>query len=265
VAPVYFGGRPVDVAGFQALCERHDVHLVEDAAHAVGAVADGRRIGGSGHPRALSCFSFYPNKNLASAEGGAIALADDATADRLRTLRLHGLDNDAWKRYRTDAYRPSLAVNAGFKANWTDLQAAIALGQLTKLEGFLAVREYLAARYDELLAGAEGVMPVDRGVPSATWRHALHLYQVAIAGPAGSRDAVLRTLREQQIGAAVHYLAAPLHPVYANRFRIQDLPAADWASDALLTLPLHPHLSDDDVERVGAALRLAAATPVRAH
>src|SRR5207253_1502364 len=135
----------------------------EDAAHATGAVAHGRRIGGSRHAKALSVFSFYPNKNLSSAEGGAITLSDTALADRLRRLRLHGLDVDAWKRYKDEHYQPSLAVEPGFKYNWTDLQAAIALGQLEKLEGFLATREYLAERYDELLEGLDGVHPIARG------------------------------------------------------------------------------------------------------
>jgi len=251
VLPVHFGGRPLDVVAYERLADEHGVWIVEDAAHAVGAVAAGARIGGRGHPRVLSVFSFYPNKNVASAEGGALALADGELAERLRRLRLHGLDVDAWKRYRTERYRPSLATEAGFKYNWTDVQAAIALGQLQKLEGFLATREYLAEVYDGLLSDVPSVRVLDRGVSGLDYRHALHLYQVAVELPPPARDRVVARLLDQRIGAAVHYIGLNHHPAYRTDERF---PASDWASDALLTLPLHPQLDDADLGRVAEAL-----------
>ena len=254
IMPVHFGGRPLDSPAFAALADKHDLWIVEDAAHAIGAVAAGRRVGGLRHPRVLSVFSFYPNKNLASAEGGAVALEDDALADRVRTLRLHGLDVDAWKRYTENRYIPSLAVAPGFKYNWTDLQAAIALGQLAKLEGALAVREHLASAYDERLADIEGIRLLDRGPSGLYWRHALHLYQVAVDGAPPRRDAVVGRLRERGIGAAVHYIGVNHHPQYRSETRY---PASDWATSSLLTLPLHLHLSLSDVERVVAELAAA--------
>jgi len=251
VLPVHFGGRPLDVVAYERIAEEHGVWIVEDAAHAIGAIAAGARVGGRRHPRVISVFSFYPNKNLASAEGGAIALADDEIAERLRQLRLHGLDVDAWKRYRTGRYRPSLALEAGFKYNWTDLQAAIALGQLEKLEGFLAIREYLADVYDRLLDELPAVRVVDRGPPSLDCRHALHLYQVAIELPPPARDQIVASLLEQGIGAAVHYVGLNHHPAYRTDERF---PASDWASGALVTLPLHPRLDDTDLARVTETL-----------
>ena len=256
--PVHFGGLPVDLDGFRALSDELGAWLVEDAAHAIGAVEGGRRVGGSGHARSLSCFSFYPNKNLASAEGGAIQLADGALAARLRELRLHGLRGDAWDRYRTDTYRPSLAVDAGFKYNWTDLQASIGLCQLEKLEGFLAVREHVADRYDELLGDLPGVRVRPRPRPSLATRHALHLYQVELEGPAGVRDRVLNRLLADGIGAAVHYIGVHRHPYYRGRLG-DAFPVADWASEALLTLPLHLHLDEADLRRVRDALARALA------
>jgi dTDP-4-amino-4,6-dideoxygalactose transaminase len=258
--PVHFAGLPVDLDGFRALADEHGLWLIEDAAHAIGAVGAGQRIGGSGHARSLSCFSFYPNKNLASAEGGAIALADPELDARLRTLRLHGLSGDAWDRYRTDRYQPALAVAAGFKYNWTDLQAAVGLCQLDKLEGFLATREWQAARYDELLAGVPGVTVRPRPAPSLSTRHALHLYQVEVEG----RDATLTRMLEDGIGAAVHYIAVHRHPHYRGRLG-GPFPVAEWASDALLTLPLHPHLADADLRRVRDTLArtVSQATPGR--
>jgi dTDP-4-amino-4,6-dideoxygalactose transaminase len=247
VLPVHFGGRPLDVPGFQRLADERAVWLVEDAAHAVGAVAAGERIGGSGHPKTMTVFSFYPNKNLASAEGGAVTLADDTLADRLRRLRLHGLDVDAWKRYREPRFVPSLAHEVGFKYNWTDLQAAIALGQLEKLEGFLAVREYLAELYDELLEGVDGVRALDRGRSDLWWRHALHLYQIEIQRRPACRDEVVQLLQSRGIGAAVHYIGLNHHPSYRTE---RAFPVSDWASETLVTLPLHPHLHGGDLERV---------------
>jgi dTDP-4-amino-4,6-dideoxygalactose transaminase len=251
IIPVHFGGRPVDSSEYGRLAEEHGIWIIEDAAHAIGAVAAGRRVGGLGHRRVLSVFSFYPNKNLASAEGGAIAVADDELAGRLRMLRLHGLDTDAWRRYRDDDYMPSVALEQGFKYNWTDLQAAIALGQLEKLEGALAVREHLAARYDELIAPLPDIHPVARGPGGLSWRHALHLYQVAVDGDAGRRDAVVARLRRRGIGAAVHYVGVNHHAAYRTD---QRFPASDWASTALITLPLHLHLGERDLERVVAEL-----------
>jgi dTDP-4-amino-4,6-dideoxygalactose transaminase len=258
VVPVHFAGRPLDLAGLHALADAHDLWIVEDAAHAIGAVAGGRRVGGSRHPRSLCCFSFYPNKNLASAEGGAICLADPALAARLRDLRLHGLSSDAWDRYRTDEYRPSLAVAGGYKSNWTDLQAAIALPQLEKLEGFLAVREHLAETYDTLLAGVPGVARVARPAASLAERHALHLYQVVIEAGAPARDRVVQRLLDRGIGAAVHYIAVHKHPHYAGRLG-GPFPVADRASEHLLTLPLHLRLGVADVRRVARELAAAVA------
>ncbi len=251
IMPVHFGGRPLDSRGFHDLAERHDVWIVEDAAHAIGAIAHGRRVGGSGQSRTLAVFSFYPNKNLSSAEGGAITTFDPELADRLRRLRLHGLDSDAWARYRTAGYRPSLAREAGFKYNWTDLQAAIGLAQLEKLEGFLAAREYLAERYDELIRDVDDVEPVDRGPSGLEWRHALHLYQVAVAGSPPRRDEVIAHLQRDGIGAAVHYIGVNHHPTYRSS---ETYPVSDWASDALITLPLHLHLGETELERVVASL-----------
>ena len=253
VMPVHFGGRPLDLAGFHGVIERHDLWLIEDAAHAVGGVAAGARVGGSRHPRSLACFSFYPNKNLATAEGGAIAGPAGEVMDRLRQLRLHGLDSDAWDRFRTTKFRLALATAPGFKANMTDLQAAIALPQLAKLEGFLATREHLAARYDELLAEADLVRPVARPRATLHERHALHLYQVQLA-PGLDRDAIVAALQARSIGVAVHYIGVNLHPYYAPKHP-EVLPHSDAASHNLISLPLHPGLAEDDLRTVVTALQ----------
>jgi dTDP-4-amino-4,6-dideoxygalactose transaminase len=255
IVPVHFGGRPVDLPALQRVADEHDLWVIEDSAHALGAMVDGVRIGGWPSERHVACFSFYPNKNVASAEGGAISTANETIARRIGDLRFHGMDSDAWNRSKREGYRPSLAHAAGFKNNWTDVQAAIALPQLEKLEGFLAIREYFADQYDEAFRGT-GIEPVDRGRRSLMQRHGLHLYQVVVPGPPGTRDAVLEQMKEAGIGAAVHYIGVNQHPFYRDRVT-SSVPNSDWASDALLTLPSHPSLDEDQVARVVTTLRAA--------
>jgi dTDP-4-amino-4,6-dideoxygalactose transaminase len=247
VIPVSFGGRPLDVDGYVQLLEDTDLWVIEDAAHSIGAVADGRMVGADRHPRYITCFSFYPNKNLASAEGGAITTSDDGLAHRLSSIRLHGLDADAWARYRVDTFQPSLAVDCGFKYNWTDLQAALALPQLERLEGFMATREVLAAAYDELIEAVADARPVARPAPSLSSRHALHLYQVRV--PGHLRDLVVEDMRTHGLGAAVHYIGVNLHPRF-TRLAEGPLPNSDAASHELISLPLHPGLHLEHLERV---------------
>ncbi len=258
VMPVSFGGRPLDLAGFLELADRRDLFIVEDAAHAIGAVADGMPVGASRHPRLITCFSFYPNKNLASAEGGALCLADGEVAERLHALRLHGLNADAWDRYRARGFHPTLALTAGRKANWTDLQAAIALPQLAKLEGFLAAREWLAGLYDERLADVDGVTVVARPAPGLGQRHALHLYQVRV--DADRRDSTVDGLRQEGIGVAVHYPAIHQHPCYRHLDH-QALEQADLAGRELISLPLHPGMSERQADRVVQRLAQAVSSP----
>jgi dTDP-4-amino-4,6-dideoxygalactose transaminase len=249
VMPVHFGGRPLDVAGFLELADAEDIWLIEDAAHAIGTIEHGRQVGAGTHRRKMSCFSFYPNKNLATAEGGAIALADERVARRLRTLRLHGLEGDAWDRYQVATYQPALATAPGFKYNMTDLQAAIARVQLGKLEGFIAVRQFLAAEYDRQLALVDGVRPIARQPAGLRERHALHLYQVWL-DDRYDRDAIVGELRSRGIGAAVHYIGVNQHPYYRERFAHGSFPASDRASRQVVSLPLHPGMSAADVARV---------------
>jgi dTDP-4-amino-4,6-dideoxygalactose transaminase len=256
IMPVHFGGRPIDVSGFSRLAESENLWLIEDAAHAIGAIANGEHVGGGEHPGRLSCFSFYPNKNLATAEGGAVSLADAEVARRLRSLRLHGLDGDAWDRYRVATYQPALATAPGFKYNMTDVQAAIARVQLGKLEGFIAVREFLAEEFDRRIAVFDRVRPIARPPAGLMQRHGLHLYQVALDDGL-DRDAIVGRLRSRGIGAAVHYIGINQHPYYRARFATSAFPSSDWASRQIISLPLHPVMCAEDVERVVAELARA--------
>jgi len=253
--PVHFGGLPCDLAELWALAGRHDLRIVEDAAHAVGAEYAGRRIGGHGH---LAAFSFYPNKNMTTIEGGMVTTDDAAAADDLRLQRMHGLSNDAWRRYTCQELIVSQVVRSGFKYNMTDVQAELGLSQLGRLDGFLAVRRAQAERYDRELAGLP-LQPQRRPPAASGHLHALHLYVVLVELERlrVDRDTVVRALRAENIGVGVHYQAIHQHPYFARElaYRPGDLPGAERAAARTLTLPLGPSMTDADQDLVLAALR----------
>ncbi|MGH3049648.1 MAG: DegT/DnrJ/EryC1/StrS family aminotransferase [Gaiellaceae bacterium] len=254
ILPVHFGGHPADLDAFRALAGEHRLALVEDAAHAVGARYGGEPIGARGIP----VFSFYANKNITTAEGGMITCEDAELADRLGVLRLHGLSRDAWKRFGSKKVVYSDAVDLGFKYNLTDLQAALGLVQLRRLDEFMDVRRRICAVYDEELAGVPGLR-----TPPRPWtddlRHAHHLYIVEVdPGEFGcDREDLLEGLRAENIGAGIHYRAAHTHPYYRRTLGLPvgALPEAERLSERVLSLPLSATMAEEDAARVALAVR----------
>jgi dTDP-4-amino-4,6-dideoxygalactose transaminase len=254
ILPVHFGGLACDMAGLRAVAEEIGAVIIEDAAHAVGTLHEGRPIGASG----TACFSFYPNKNITTGEGGMVTTDDADLAERLHVLRLHGLSRDAWERFRSKRVVFSDAIALGFKYNLTDMQAAMGLVQLRKLEGFMAVRRELAAVYDRELADIDGLRAQVRPWTD-TEQHAHHLFVVQV-DPSSfgiDRDHLLAALREENIGAGVHYRAVHLHPYYRDALGLtaEDLPVASKLSTRVLSLPLSAAMTEDDVVRVCDAVR----------
>jgi dTDP-4-amino-4,6-dideoxygalactose transaminase len=264
IMPVHFGGLPVEMDEIAALAAAHDLVVVDDAAHAVAAEYDGKLIGSFD---SYACFSFYPNKNLTTGEGGMVTLVDDEVAERIRMLRLHGLSTDAWRRYATKSFLPSELHALGFKYNLTDLQAALGIHQLAKLPGFQRRREQLAAHYDDRLSALPGVTLQPRQLPGHQVRHALHLYLLLLDPDAFEvgRDDVVAALRAENIGAAIHYRALHLEPYFVELFghAPEAFPAAYDASRRVLTLPLSPGMSDDDAEDVIVAVERVLARYAR--
>jgi perosamine synthetase len=239
-----------DAAPVPALADAAGLGLdtvVEDAAHALGTTLGGRSVGTLSRATA---FSFYATKNLPIGEGGMVTTDDDALADTLRRTRLHGMSRDAWRRYLPGGgWRYDVDI-AGLKANMTDLQAAIGRGQLTAFPAWQARRAEIAARYDERLTGLPGLALPHR---SASGGHAWHIYAVRVLdGAAVPRDEVAGRLAEWGVGTSVHF--TPLHHLsYVSSLTglgPGDLPGADRLAGRLLSLPLHPWLSDGDVDRV---------------
>jgi dTDP-4-amino-4,6-dideoxygalactose transaminase len=263
IMPVHLAGRPLDMERLNALRDRHGLTVVEDAAHALGAEWNGRRIGGHGN---LAAYSFYVTKNITTSEGGALATEDPEVAAEVERLALHGLSLGAWQRFSDAGFRHYEVVEPGYKFNMTDMQASLGLHQLPRLDGWIDRRAELWERYDELLAG----LPLDLpSPPSAEMRHARHLYSVRVqaSAPRG-RDELLDFLHRRRIGAGVHYRGVHLHPYYRDRYGIDPatLPVATEISHRTLSLPLSPRVSEKDQDDVVDALHEALAPdPASGH
>lgn len=247
VIVVHYGGYGIDIKALRKVLPAH-VPIIEDAAHALGArYPENSKVGSSGNS---VCFSFYANKNLSTADGGAIALADPEKADHLRSLRMSGMASHAWSRY----IKPSTTamgglIELGYKMNFTDLQAAIGRVQLARLDTMAAHRFRLAQHYQERFKAHEGTVEFQQGAFSES--HARHLL-VGIFDPVAtgmSRDALLLALRQRNIGASIHY--APLHnmPLYAH-CRTGELPITEKLAEQILTLPISAKMTLDDVDYV---------------
>jgi dTDP-4-amino-4,6-dideoxygalactose transaminase len=249
--PVHLGGRPVDMDRVAQLRDRHDLVVIEDAAHAIGAEWRGRRIGAAGN---LTSYSFHATKNMTTFEGGALVTRDADEADRVGHLALHGVSRSAWDRHgavKQDRYD---VLEPGFKYGMHDVAAAVGIHQLARLDGWIARRDELARGYDELLAD----LPLEREPPPPDHtRHARHLYMVRVRPDALlDRDDIVEGLRERNIGSTVHFQAIHLFTYYRERFGLaaEALPASlDWSRRSI-TLPLHPAMTAEDQLDVASAL-----------
>jgi dTDP-4-amino-4,6-dideoxygalactose transaminase len=255
VVGVHFAGRPFNIEAVRNELGP-SIPIIEDAAHAIGGrMRGGSMIGSSGN---AVVFSFYANKNLTTGEGGMILTNDASLAERTSIMRLHGLSNDAWQRFSARQLKRSLAILPGYKYNSTDLNAALGLVQLTRVEGFLKRREEIAAYYDRELADIDEIELVDRPNIDGE-RHALHLYVIKLRLDrlTVDRNQFVAALREENIGAGIHYDAVHLHPFYRDTYgwKPEDYPISSNVSQQVLTLPGQPSMSDADVDSVVTALR----------
>jgi dTDP-4-amino-4,6-dideoxygalactose transaminase len=251
IMPVHLAGRPVDMDRLTEIRDRHELLVIEDAAHALGAQWRGRQIGSFGN---LTAYSFYVTKNITTIEGGALAIEDADLAARIEQLALHGLSVGAWQRFSDAGFKHYEASEVGFKFNMTDIQAALGIHQLPRIDQLIERRAEHWAAYDRDLADLPLVLPPET---PAHMRHARHLYQVRVLPETGiTRDEMLDELHLRKIGAGVHYRGVHLHPYYRDRYGIDtsDLPRATCISDTTLSLPLSGKLSAQDREDVVEAL-----------
>ncbi len=245
---VHWAGDPVDVAGLAEAAGLPRHRVVEDAAHALGTAWQGEPVGTG----AAVCFSFYATKNLPVGEGGMVTSDDPDRADWIRRARLHGLSQDAWRRYLPGGSWRYDVAESGLKANLSDLSAAIGRAQLQSFDDWQDRRARLAARYDTQLLGLPGVRLPHRPHPTEG-RHAWHLYAIQLDGRV-VRDEVVRQLAERGVGTSVHFI--PVHRLghFAGLTPAGGLPGADLMFEGLLSLPLYPRLGAAQIDHVATAL-----------
>ncbi len=251
IIPVHLAGRPVNMDRVNALRDRHGLLVIEDAAHAIGCEWAGRKIGSFGNVTAVS---FYVTKNISTIEGGALMTDNAELAAQVERLALHGLSLGAWQRFSDEGFRHYEVESPGFKYNMTDVQAALGLHQLPRLDGWIERRGELWERYDALLTGLPLQTPPP---PDPNTRHARHLYQVLLESDARlSRDQLLDALTTRNIGTGVHYRGVHLHPFYRSSYGLTpaDFPIATDISGRTLSLPLSPKLTEADQDDVVRAL-----------
>ena len=254
IVPVHYVGQPVDLDPILGLAASRGLAVLEDAAHAVGAEYKGRRIGSF---PTTSVFSFHPNKNMTTGEGGMVVTEEESVFEKASLLKFHGMDKESWKRFaKTGSPRYDVAI-PGYKYNMMDIQAALGLHQLPRLDGFLAERERLASRYDAALSATVGLILPQR-VPYPV-RHAWHLYTplVDVDRLTIDRDRFMEELKTRNIGTGLHYTAAHEFSYYADRFgwRPEDFPEAHFVSERIVSLPLFPGLTDSEQDDVVEAIR----------
>ncbi|HEY6295467.1 MAG TPA: DegT/DnrJ/EryC1/StrS aminotransferase family protein [Streptosporangiaceae bacterium] len=254
----HMAGYPVDGAELAEAAGIPNGNVVEDAAHGLGATVRGRPVGSFSR---AGCFSFYATKNLPIGEGGAITTTDGDLAERWRRMRLHGMSGDAWRRYHRSGTWQYTVEEAGMKANFTDLQAAIGREQLQRLGAWQQRRAAIAARYDAQLAGIAGLELPPR---PATDLHAWHLYIVRIHERSFgmNRDTAVERLAEAGVGTSVHFIPVHHLPYFRDLIGLEasgELPTADEIFPRLLSLPMHPGMTDSDVDRVCEVLAGLAA------
>jgi len=253
IIPVHFAGHPCDMEAIADLAEAHHLRVIEDAAHALPARYKGRTIGTLSP---LTAFSFYATKTITTGEGGMVTTDDDALASRISLMRLHGMSRDAWKRYRAEGSWRYEVLEAGYKYNLTDIQAALGLVQLAKCDTMWRRRAALAERYNQGLSSLEAFR-IPQVAPDV--QHAWHLYVVLVEPKVLRihRDQVIEELRQRGIGTAVHFIPLHLHPYYQRvwGYRPGQFPVAESYFERCISLPIYPGMSDGDVDRVVESLK----------
>lgn len=253
ILPVHLAGRPCKMDALAEIAGRRDLRIIEDCAHAIETEYHDRKAGTFGD---FGCFSFYATKNVTTGEGGMVLARDEEALARIKVLALHGMSKNAWERYGSEGHKHYFVVETGFKYNMMDLQAALGIHQLRRVESNWRRRAEVWNRYNEALADLPVTLPAE---PEPETRHAYHLYTILIdeARAGISRDAFLESMTACGIGVSVHYLSIPEHPVYKQKFgwTPEDYPNAMRIGRQTVSLPLSAKLTDAEVLRVIEAVR----------
>ena len=252
IIPVHFTGQPCDMDEILEIAEEYDLYVIEDAAHAIDAKYKGRKIGNLSD---LTIFSFHPVKNITTAEGGMITTNDDDLYEKLLMFRTHGISKEAEKRFgKSGGYYYDMQY-LGFRYNLSELHAALGIHQLKKLESFQKRRREIVKIYNNEFQNYDGItIPYKKENVKHSWH--LYIIQLNLENLKVKRDHIFKALREENIGVNVHYIPVHYHSFYQNKFGLKEgiLPNVEWLFPRLLTIPIFPKMSDDDVNDVINAL-----------
>jgi perosamine synthetase len=248
IIPVHYAGQPCDLDEIHDIANKHGIRVLEDAAHALPADYKGKRIGTISD---VTCFSFYATKTLSTGEGGMICTNNEEIAERCKIMRLHGINRDAWKRYTESGSWYYEVVAPGYKYNFTDLQASLGLPQLKKVDAMWDSRKKIAARYTEALKDLDTIqlhtIKPDRDSSWHLFPIRLHLDRLT-----KNRAQLINELRENNVGVGVHFMPVHQHLYYSETFNISDddYPVASAAFPRLMSLPIYPGMTDENIDRV---------------
>jgi perosamine synthetase len=257
IVPVHFGGQPCDMEEIGKLAQAHNLRIIEDAAHALPSEYRGKHVGQISE---FTCFSFYATKTLTTGEGGMITTDNLEAAERMRLMRLHGIERDAWKRYRGDGSWSYEVLEAGFKYNLTDLQSAIGLVQLARCDALMQARERIAQRYSDAFSSCEElVIPAIRQDRSMSWH--LYVLRLRLDSLNKDRNEFIEALHRRGVACSVHFIPLHLQPYYRRAYGYQpgDFPRAEREFHSCLSLPIYPGMTEMEIDHViNAVLNTAA-------
>mgnify|MGYP001559045155 CR=1 FL=1 len=252
IIPVHMAGRSCNMDAVLALAKKYNLKVVEDCAHAIETEYHGKKAGTFGD---IGCFSFYSTKNLVTGEGGMAITDNNEYANKIKILALHGMSADAWKRFSDEGYKHYQVIYPGYKYNMMDLQAALGIHQLKRINKYWLRRQKVWNTYNKKLKDLPVFLPAPIELNT---RHAYHLFTLLLDTDKLkiTRDVFLNEMTKHKIGVGVHFIAIHQHPYYKKRFNYKkgDFPNADWISDRTVSLPLSPKLTNEDVEDVVEAV-----------
>jgi UDP-4-amino-4-deoxy-L-arabinose-oxoglutarate aminotransferase len=252
IIPVHYTGAPVDIDAIQAIADKHNIPVVEDAAHALGTFYKGRHVGGGN----TALYSFHAIKNITCGEGGMMTTGNDELLAKIKMFKFHGLGVDAFDRQNKGRSPQAEVFEPGYKCNLTDICAALGLSQLERIEEINSKRTELAMLYRELLADVDGVEPL-HDPTGYNFKHAWHLFVLRVTSDKINRNDFMAKLKELNIGTGLHFRAIHLQKYYREQmgFKEGDLPNTEWNSDRICSLPLFPAMTANDVRDVVTAIK----------
>lgn len=251
IIPVHFAGLPCDMDAILAVARKHKIPVIEDAAHAVGSEYKGKKIGVLGD---VTAFSFYPTKNMTSGEGGMVTTDNEELADRIRKFGFFGINKEVWERYgKKQSWQYDITL-PGFKYNMSDIHAAIGRAQLKKLDEFNRRRSDMAQVFKARLGCLEECISLPPEIPET--RHNWHLFPILLNKAGKTREELIAYLQGKNIGSSVHFIPLHLFSYYQKAFGYKkgDFPATEKIFERIVSIPLYPSLSHDDVERIISAI-----------